>query len=125
MPTIKRKYLINETEFYAIDSLDEFKSLFKKFNNADKISKTLHSIVSKITSEKDLKVVEETIKNHIIYNNNGGMYKENNKTYLAHNIISYKMPKDLEKAIYDLANQLNKQSNNSPEINKEVSGLEK
>lgn len=107
LPKMKRKYLVNNTEYYGIDNISEFISLLGKYDKTNEIVKALHNVATTIKNEKDLKIVEEAITKHIIYNNNGGMYRENGKDYLVHNIITYKMPKDLEKAILEVSLMLN------------------
>jgi len=103
---LKRKYLVNDTEFYGIDSIEEFLGLFGKYTNSTDVIKALKEVASIVKNKQDLKTVEEVIVKHTIYNNNGGMYRENGKDYLVHNITTYKMPKDLEKTILNVAANL-------------------
>ena len=112
---MKRKYLINEKEYYGIDSIEEFLALFGKYYKADKVVSALQNIALNIKDEKDKKLVEEVISKHIVFNSDAGMYKENNKTYSAHNILAYKMPKDLEKVILEKSNSIS-ENNKTSEI---------
>lgn len=107
---LKRKYLVNSKEFYGIDSIEEFLGLFGKYCNATDVVKALRDVALAVKNEQDLKIVEEVISKHTIYNQNAGMYIENGKTYHANNILAYKMPKDLEKTIHEVATQIKSSS---------------
>ena len=110
---MKRKYLIDENEYFGVDSLEEFLSLFGKFYDADKVVSALQNIALNIKDEQDKKLVEEVIFKHIVYNNSAGMYKDEGKTYQAHRILSHKMPEDLEKVILEKSETIseNKKTN--------------
>ena len=97
---LKRKYLIKGKEYFVIDSLEEFMSLFNvKYNKASNVINQLYKIASNLKDEKDLDLIEEIITKYVLYNFDAGIYKENNLSYRSHNIITHKMPKDLEKSI--------------------------
>ncbi|MBQ8424997.1 MAG: hypothetical protein IJX17_03130 [Clostridia bacterium] len=105
LPKMKRKYFVNNAEYYGIDSTAEFLSLIGKYDKSTAVVKALHQVAKTVKNEQDLKIIEEVIKNHIVYNNNAGKYRENGKDYIIHNIIPYKMPKDLEKTILEVASK--------------------
>lgn len=117
---MKKKYLINEEEYFGIDSIQEFISLFGKYENANNVTFALLQIAKNVKEPEDVKLVEEVITKHIIYNNNAGLYKQNGKTYTVKKILTYKIPKDLEKVILQKAKEFDKNSNSKAKMNEFV-----
>ena len=94
---MKKNYLVNNQEYYSVDSLEEFFFLIDNdYHNADKITSALYKMAITLKSQKNLKTLENLITRFCVFNfDDSKLITKDNKTYCYINIISVNVPQKL------------------------------